>query len=454
LSNKLVIWAFCIIVFLTLFSTVSSLLVVYRQNLGSSEDLLRRSMKIIKEDIGLTQKKLTVNSRQLSIADSMGTKINFISEQKAENADINVLKTFITEMIQAVYNITLLGNLSKVAVYDKNGDLTAFVTITGDEASIGYPYPKKGIFSQSFKIGKMPVLKEDKYWKKIDHADNFDLKYPHKIPKSQLIQFESQGNFITLASYVPITMQDYDVDNDKEIVVQVGFIIASQRFGQDFVDKISNLTDTEINIFTGQDLSVGKSDAYKRLELDKDAFEQAADGFQNQVIVLNEKELNKKNYLQATLPVYKGSEYAGAITSLYSTDIALSNTWEVLSLLLLIALGAIILILPITLFFSKSLTRPLEELQKTISGVEKSGHFESRVKIRSRDEIGRTGDAFNSLMDSMQLAINDLNGVMKSVADSDLSKEITNDFKGDLDKLKDRTNRSLEMLSQTVIQII
>ena len=453
LSNKLVIWAFCIIVFLTLFSTVSALIVVYRQNLGTSEDLLKRSMKIIKEDIGLTQKKLLVNSKQLSLADSMGTKINFIREQKAENADFNLLKTFITEMIQSVYNITLLGNLSRVAVYDKNGDLTAFVTIDGDQASIGYPFPKKGIFGQSFVIGQMPSLKEDKFWKTMDQADSFDLKFPQEIPTEQLIRFESQGGFITLASYTPITMQDYDPDKDEEIVVQVGFIVANQRFEQDFVDKMSNLTDTEINFFVNQDFSVGKSAGYKQLELEKNAFERAEGGFQNQAVVLNNKELNQKDYLQAILPVYNDSGYTGAITSLYSTDIAQSNTWEVLSLLMLIALGSIIIILPITFFFSKSFTRPLVELYKTLSQVDKSGHYDSRVNVKSRDEIGRTGEAFNRLMDSLQSAVSDLNDVMESMENCDFSKRITNDFKGDLDKLKNRTNQSLNMLSQTIMQI-
>ncbi len=454
LSNKLVIWAFCIIIFLTLFSTVSALLIVYQQNIGNSEELLKRSMKIIKDDIGETQKRLVVNSLQLSTASEISSKVSFIREQKAEKAELNLVMTYITETISSIYNIAVLGNLWKVAVYDKNGDLTAYVKIEGDQASIGYPYLQMGVFNQSFKIGQEPSLTEAKYWKNSDNAGKFTLKYTGQIPKKQLIRFESDGDFITLASYTPIIKKDYDYDNDKEIMVQVGFVIAKHRFEQGFVDRISNLADTEVNIFAGSDFSVGTSTAYKQLELDNKAIEQSETGFQDQAIILNEKELNQKNYLQAILPVYSGTDgYAGAITSMYSTEIARANTWEVFGLLGWIALGSVIIILPITFFFSKSFTRPLEELHKTLSEVEESGHFENRVKVKSRDEIGQTGEAFNRLMDSLQSAIGDLNEVMESMANSDFSKEITSDFKGDLNKLKHQTNRSLDMLSQTVIQI-
>ncbi len=453
LSNKLVIWAFCIIIFLTLFSTISALLVVYQQNVGSSEDLLKRSVKIIKDDIGVTQKKLMVNSLELASSGKLGTNITFIQEQKAEKAELSLVKTFITELIQSVFNTATLGNLWKVAVYDKNGVLTAYVTIDGDRALIGYPYLDQGIFSQTFKTSQKRSLTEDKNWKKTGNSGGFSLKYPGPIPKKQRIQFEKSGDSIALASYTPIIKEGYDYDKDKEIMVQVGFIVAKHRFEQGFVDRMSNLVDTEINVFVGQKYSVGTATEYKQLELDRTAFEQSQSGFQDQAIVLNENELNQQGYLQAVLPMYNDTGYVGAITSLYSTEIARANTWAVFRLLGWIALGSIIIILPITFFFSKSFTRPLLELYKVLSEVEESGHFEGRVEVKSRDEIGRTGEAFNRLMDSLQSAIHDLNDVMESMANSDFSNEITSEFKGDLQKLKDRTNRSLDMLSQTVIQI-
>ena len=60
-------------------------------------------------------------------------------------------------------------------------------------------------------------------------------------------------------------------------------------------------------------------------------------------------------------------------------------------LVLLIALNAVL-----ALLFSRSITRPLEQLTAASSKLA-SGNFETRVDIRSRDEFGDLGRVFNEV---------------------------------------------------------
>ncbi len=453
LSNKLIFGALGIILIVLVLSTSITLFMIYRQNLNQAENLLSQSVRIIRDDMSLTGKKLLISSHQISISDEMGSKVKHILEQKVEGAEISMAVTTAREMIKSIYNNAITGNLWKVAIYDKNGDLTAFIHKEDDLSTFGFPYPKEGVITGTLKTGAELSLINDDYWKKRDTIPEFSLKLNNVKPDKSRIYFERSRSFLTMVIYYPITLAVFDFESGKDLVEQVGSVMAVHRFDSSFVNRLSDLTGTEINIFHLDGLSVGVTEGFESLKFS--AFQSVADDWdiQTQVVTMNKKDLNGKNYLQALLPVYQGAEVIGAFSSIYSTATAQANTWEIFKMLCLILLGCIVVIIPITFFASRSMTRPLEDMFITLSDIEETGEFVKRVEIKSRDEIGKTGTAFNALMDSLQFAISNLNRVLESVANSDLSGRITEDLKGDLEKLKTRTNQSIEMLGQTIEQV-
>ena len=101
-----------------------------------------------------------------------------------------------------------------------------------------------------------------------------------------------------------------------------------------------------------------------------------------------------------------------------------------------------------------SITKPLTKLQKTVSEVEQNSDYSIRVNETKTDEVGRTSLAFDSLMEEVESAIKEVNQIMGAVASGDFSSHVTSDQQGDLLKLKNSINDSIDLLGQTVKEII
>ena len=75
---------------------------------------------------------------------------------------------------------------------------------------------------------------------------------------------------------------------------------------------------------------------------------------------------------------------------------------------------AAVAVLVLSVLIVKSVTGPLETMQRTISQIEAGNDFTKRVPVFGRDEIGRTGAAFNSLAGKVQ---DSLKEVLRSITD-------------------------------------
>ncbi|MFH2130230.1 MAG: methyl-accepting chemotaxis protein [bacterium] len=454
LSNKLIAGALGIVLFVLICSTSITLFVIYRQNLNQAEHLLNQSIRIMRDDMSLTGRNLLVSSHQISISGEMGSKVNFMRQQGAEGAEFNVIMNTAREMVKSIYNNAITGNLWKVAIYDKNGDLTAFVRKEQDFSHFGFAYAKTGITAGSLKTGEELSLINDDYWKNQGKISDFAMKMSHIKPDKTRVLFERAGKYLTMVVHYPINLEVFDFDSGKDKIEQTGSVMTVYRFDDSFVRRLSDLAGTEFNIFNGDGLSVGVTSGFDTISLEGFKPITGEWDIQSQAVTLNMLDLNEVSYIQALLPVYQNSEVIGVFSSIYSTATAQANTWELFRIMCLILLGCVVVIIPVTFLFSRSMTQPLVNLFTTLSDIEETGEFVKRVEIKSRDEIGKTGAAFNGLMDSLQFAINDLNRVLESVANSDLSERITDDLKGDLEKLKIQTNQSIDMLGKTIQQVM
>lgn len=97
-----------------------------------------------------------------------------------------------------------------------------------------------------------------------------------------------------------------------------------------------------------------------------------------------------------------------------------------------------------------SITRPLNELRSLVMSIEGSSDFSRRLTIRSQDEVGQTGMAFNQLMSAQQLAIAEVNAVVEAIAAGDFSKRVTADLQGDLGIMKTAVNASAQSVAVTM----
>ncbi|MDD2720990.1 MAG: methyl-accepting chemotaxis protein [Gallionella sp.] len=62
------------------------------------------------------------------------------------------------------------------------------------------------------------------------------------------------------------------------------------------------------------------------------------------------------------------------------------------------------------------MTRPVRELQQVMQVMQASGNLSARVKVETHDEIGKTGQAFNDLVQSFQVIVSQVEGHSSQVA--------------------------------------
>ncbi|MDX1796678.1 MAG: methyl-accepting chemotaxis protein, partial [Hydrogenovibrio sp.] len=72
------------------------------------------------------------------------------------------------------------------------------------------------------------------------------------------------------------------------------------------------------------------------------------------------------------------------------------------------------------------------------------GEFDVRAPVEGKDEIAEMSKAFNSLLQNLQLAINEANSVVGAIAEGRFDERIQADLKGDLQVLKSGVNGSAE----------
>ena len=98
----------------------------------------------------------------------------------------------------------------------------------------------------------------------------------------------------------------------------------------------------------------------------------------------------------------------------------------------------------------RAIVRPLLNMQGVLTDVERTGDYSKKVDYHSKDEVGQTAVAFNSMMVALQRALSNTNAVMSSVAAGDFTKRVTVDTRGDLDSLKQSVNGSVDKLQLTM----
>lgn len=116
---------------------------------------------------------------------------------------------------------------------------------------------------------------------------------------------------------------------------------------------------------------------------------------------------------------------------------------DLIKLITIITVVMVVLVLLFAKYVVNSITKPVNSLVSTMSSVEESGDFSTRVSVTTGDEIGDAAKAFNNLLESTQNAISDVNSSLDAVSKKDYTNQVTGDYHGDLERLKDGVNGTI-----------
>jgi len=94
-----------------------------------------------------------------------------------------------------------------------------------------------------------------------------------------------------------------------------------------------------------------------------------------------------------------------------------------------------------------------QEIDHLVQGV-KSGDLSARIKLADKEGFTKTlSEGINELTDVIESVFSDVNRVMESMAEGDLTTSITNEYQGVYAECKDNINATLAKLSEFIIQI-
>lgn len=406
-KNKIIIGVSGMLIFVMIVSTLVVSVVINSQNRRASIALLDKSFNITREVLSDRQEKLLTDSRQMATINSMGGSLGYLTENKVDSTYM-ILKDTYMAITKNIYNVGLSAKIWKVMLYDTLGDLAAFVVFDKGNVTMGhaFEYAKKNFEVAVLEVGQQlekDVMKPQASLKIVKK------EYEGKIPTTELIHFEDIENILCLVSYVPIMRKVYNKKTEKMELAQAGFVTAFQKIDDKFVDKITNLGGTRINIFTGKGRSIGNLEEYDSFDLSMFKAAEEKWSITGQEIIYNDLNIQTGSYFQGILPVYSGTQCIAVISSLYSKSIARANTVQMIKLLCLIALVCILIFLPITYLFSNSMIKPIRLIVAGLKDIaEGEGDLTKRLEVKTRDEVGDLAKWFNAFLEKLQMIIREI----------------------------------------------
>jgi len=359
LKNKITFGALLMLITAMMLCIVVVSIIIKKQNRQASYEILKKSFRLMIDEISEKEKEFVSACRQIAAANDMGTNVRHIAENKLQFSFL-IMRIAYETVAGAVYNIANNINVWKIAVYDAEGDIVAFYISEKNESQLGYKHLVPQVTYEIATLKDNEELTESS-WKSIDTFTDIASEFGEALPNQEIIRFEVTENHLCLVSYIPVMAEEYSRESGTMIPKQFGVLKASMRFDDSFVKKISELTGTDINIFT-KELIAGSLKEYTSFDISIFKNLSSQWNLRDQNIFFDEISINNNLYFQGILPIYSDKTCISAIALFYSKEIARANTLQIIRLLSIVSAGCLLLFIPVTFIFANTLSKHIEAI--------------------------------------------------------------------------------------------
>ncbi len=455
-----------IMVFLVM---VGSLIVVVTvlsgQNRSTSYGQIQRSVNIVKEELRARQLKLMEAAQQVSKVSGLGSRVRFASELKEQSskeqsdATTSMLHDQYKELTIDLSQLAMTGNIWKIGIYNLMGNLLSFAAQKdGETYTFGYGLDVSS--PSAFRLHDQRKGQEIRavQWKEAKAFSDLHMvvNLGGEVPKKQKMSIEEMEKAVCLAVYVPLTANSFNKETNQMEERQTGCVLAVQKLDRELVQKLTLLTGMRINIFTKEgNLTDGDLPEYQKIGANSLVDEKAKPDQGKQEAKQSEIRLNGESYYQGIFPLYGEKGPVGIIASLLSSQTAWRNTWQMIKLLTLVYITCIILIIPLALFFSHSLSTPIHKAIRSLTNAaDNLSATSSHVSSSSQQLAERTSQQAASLEETSS-SLEELASMTKANADharqvDHLSKEGSDYLKKASDSMKKLVGNMEETSSASV----
>ncbi|MDY6879064.1 MAG: methyl-accepting chemotaxis protein [Thermodesulfobacteriota bacterium] len=405
LRGKILLGGISIVIFSLFISTLILSKIIADQNRGVALRYLEQGSMIIRDNIKNSQTEVLKNTVQVASRALIADNVKFFREIKSDTAVTEwTIETNNTDLAVAMYQIGVMEGLSRAMIYDMDGDLVAFFVVHDDKFYAGYSVGLSR--GRSYKV--VSVKKGEQFpvnaWKLVDRLPGIDDALKNEIPTRPLVTFRADDVGIYMMSYAPVTASPYQNDihvwNTEK--TQVGFVTFAMAIEHSVIKRLSGLTGTSINLFARDKFVGGMRNDYKLMD------RELADRLQNRPdihnglgsLIVKEGELKGDDFMEGVLPFYSDGKWIGAISALYSKKRFHENTSYMVKVLFLVSLVCVLLVVPLTLFFSSSITKPIIKSVHVFKEVAR-GNVGKKIDVNSADELGWLSKSLNDMVSQL-----------------------------------------------------
>jgi ABC-type transporter Mla subunit MlaD len=420
LKGKLIFGSLIMVSLLMVVAGAVVSLILYEQNRASSLSQLQRSLILIRDDLTIKQKKLLSDSRQIAIMNSMGPKLKFLNEYANETSQSSMVQSTGEEVANDLLQVAKTGDLWRVGVYDMDGNLWAFsAREAGGEAFVlGTAIHKPQRVFHVAALRHNETLSPEK-WRNEQSVSRLNLPatFSEKIPTMEQIGFAEKNGFLCLRSYMPIKADRINKERKEIETVQIGFVMGLIKLDQAFAGRMTSLSGMATNLFTRKEFSVGTLESYTTLEAKDVDRAQRNWSLEKQGTVFNDVSVSGNGYFQALLPLFNDSGNVGAIASLLSKESARANAVQMMERLGLVFLGCILLIIPVLLVLSGSLTKPIHLVIKGLTLMSQRVSSASGQVASSSQELAEGAAEQAASLEETSSSLEEMSSMIRQNAD-------------------------------------
>ncbi|HEY6897005.1 MAG TPA: GGDEF domain-containing protein [Rhodocyclaceae bacterium] len=365
LRDELLLGALAISVVVALASMLAVAVVIRHQYMEQAHAVLSKAARVIDDQLSDRKNSLLSASRQLANQKNLGSTLWYLAQYSQSGLERATLANTYQQLARDTYKLGRVAKLSKIAIYDVNGNLVVFSQSTGKRESVGYVEraPELAFMVATVKDNEelnTLALHPSKA------AEGFESRIGGPLPQQEITRFAINDDKLAIESQVPIMGVTFDPTSGKQEIKQLGLVATIQFLDDAFVDYLSRLNDVKLNVFTLRGLSSGNLGAYQAPDWGAD---QTAATSLPQNIVFNETVVDGTDFYQCLIPIYAEKQLIGSIAALQSKQPVRKNIWEMVGILGLIAAACLLIILPLARFFATTVARPLSDLSRLFRSV-------------------------------------------------------------------------------------
>jgi len=422
LKHKLLFNALGIALLLMAVSTIVVSVIIDRQNRTTVKQDLVKTINIVRSELMKKKEKLVADTHQMVTMNKLSDDFQFIVEL-GKNQGLTVTRSSYEKIADVVFQAVVTGNLTEMSAYDIEGKLMAYAMDNGQGGYLmGFHHtnPESEFVFTTKEKGLEAEIQQWESSKDLD-AVSLNAKVENPIPTTPRTFFQTIGGFVCIQSQVPVIARQFSLKSNKMEQRQFGFIRSTYKLDKQLASGISEFTGMKINFFDGDKISVGGLEAYESLEAPFDDLSEDPTPFMEQKIIFNDIHVQGNGYFEATVPLYYGKKYVGAIAAFESKALVFANTKQIAYTLVLVYLVCMVLIIPLVYWFSTSYSKPIKEVAFRLRDIaEGEGDLTLRLQETRSDEIGELAHWFNVFIEKLHVIVMEISENTKTLNEASI----------------------------------